>query len=139
MNYGLSYAQPCWDWNSITNFVLMRAPRDEIKVLKADIGLPVLEGFQPATGTPRGQRADWRFTLPDCKDIHVVEFDDHYLVHWDEVAPSCDPVEHLRRDAPNWYRVGTTAAGAGIGAAIGGKKGAVVGGLIGLLVGVFTS
>lgn len=126
-------------WAGIVRAVLRLRPRHDIRIPKILVSSPASAGFKRALGSPRGQQADWRLTLLDCRDVHAVEFEDHYLVHFDEVAPSCSVVEHMRRDAPGWYRVATTGVGAGIGAAIGGRKGAAVGALLGLVFGMATS
>lgn len=135
--WGLS--RPTIGWPDIVQAVLRRGPRQDIRVPKHSVNPPVTAGFKLAAGSPRGQRADWRLTLADCRDIHAVEFDTHFLVHFDEVAPSCNVVEHLRRDAPGWYRVATTGVGAGLGGVVGGRKGALVGAALGLLFGWATS
>ena len=49
---------------------------------------------------PDGQDADFRLPVADGRGLHLKLYDDCYLMHWDEVAPSVNPVGHLVQDAP---------------------------------------
>jgi len=129
-------------WVSVGRDVLALPPRQDLKVWKFEVEDPTKHAFEVSAGALRGQLADYRLTLSDCRCIHVVEYADHFLVHWDEVSPKCDLVEHARRDAPGYYVAGTTSVFAAIGAACAGKgnraEGAALGALVGLFFGVGT-
>jgi len=34
------------------------------------------------------------------------EYADRFLVHWDKIDPSGDPIGHLVQDAPHWIVIG---------------------------------
>ncbi|WP_170136164.1 hypothetical protein [Nannocystis exedens] len=90
-----------------------------IRLARASIVHPHMEGAVRSLGWPRGQIADWRFPpTPGCRGLHVHEYADRWEAHVDRVHPACDPLGHLQHDAPQIL--------------IGG--GALVGGLLGLLL-----
>jgi len=90
-------------WAQIISKVSSMQPHEKLKVDKSKIRHPAFSGFVRSVGSLNGQLADWEKTLPDGRRIHVVEFEDHYLVHWDRVSPLVDPVEHLKKDDPKFY------------------------------------
>lgn len=142
MEFELARADESGGWDDVSQSVLELAAREDLKVGKAGLGDPMLHGFERSAGTPRGQIADYRRTLENCRCIHALEFGDYYLVHWDEVSPKCSVPEHLRRDAPGAYVATGAAVFAAAGAGLAGKgnrlAGATVGGLVGLVVAVLT-
>ncbi len=64
---------------------------------------PSQAGATWSLGLWRGQTADWRWTLPDCRGLHAQDFGSSWQVHLDQVSPSCDLAEHVRRDVPRIY------------------------------------
>ena len=88
------------DWQLVFNRVLSMPPHTNIIVHK-----PCLppEGAIEAMGEPHGQLRDLEIPLSDGGRIHIVEFTNNYLVHWDRKSPSRDPIGHLREDASPLY------------------------------------
>jgi len=113
------------NWKSVVDTLSDHPYRTDFVVSRYDVVHPSrVHGFERSSGFPKGQFTDWRYTFPNCLDLHVREFSDRYEVHLDEVAPSCDVVEHVRVDAPEVY----AAMGAGFGAALGAASGKGLGG-----------
>ncbi len=92
-------------WNTIVQLVLKYPPHQDLKVDKSAVLHPLKEGFVRRIGELQGQIADFGRRLPDGRGVHIREFDDHFLVHWDKVDPS-DPIGHLVQDAPHWIGIG---------------------------------
>ena len=90
-------------WRAIVNAVLKLPKGVNVSISKRGLPHPRDCGFVRTLGSPKGQRADWELILPDGRRVHVLEFEDTYLIHWDEVSPLVDPINHLRKDAPKWY------------------------------------
>jgi hypothetical protein len=81
--------------------VLSLPPRTDLAVAKAGVSQPEEWGFEKSAGKPVGQLANYRLALEERDEgIHVKEYDDGYLVHWDEVDPSNGFLEHCLTDAP---------------------------------------
>lgn len=106
-----------------------------VSVPKAALPPPATAGFYRSVGLPRGQRADWRLALGDCRGVHLWDCGEFWLAHLDQVDPSCSVLEHSRRDAPGVFIAGAVALGAAAGGALGGGRGAAVGALLGGLLG----
>ncbi len=103
-----------------------------LRVPRSSVLHPLDAGFQYSIGLPRGQSADFRLTLPDCRGLHVQDFGTHYEAHVDVVDPACDLGEHLFEDAPG----ALVASAAGLGGLAGlavGRDGSAA--LVGVLVG----
>lgn len=108
-----------------------------VKFTKQRVPHPRDAGAELSFGLPLGQRADFRFPpAHDCTGLHVHEYDEAWVAHRDAVHPECDPVDHLRNDAPKTFILASAGVGAALGAALGkGSRGAVVAGVgVGLLV-----
>lgn len=59
--------------------------------------------FRRSIGEPKGQIADWRFTMPwDSRSVHAVEYIDRYEIHVDKYDPAKHPIMHLVNDAPKY-------------------------------------
>lgn len=88
-------------WWEIQNRVRQKPVHTDIKVSKASISHPQYSsGFYPHFGE-RICKGHWRKRLPDNKCLHVMEFENYYLVHWDWVDPALNPIGHLILDAPH--------------------------------------
>lgn len=90
------------DWNTIIKKVLGMDPGTNIFLRREDIA-PIPQCFFLAVGEQKGQLADWELPLENGGRIHVIEYPDYFLVHWDRVSPRRNPLKHLRVDAPHWY------------------------------------
>lgn len=81
-------------------------------------------------------------TVAELQDTLAERARNYYLVHWDEVSPSCSLIEHARKDAPGYYVGGSTAIGAIAGAVLSGKgkraQGAAIGAFAGFIFGFLT-
>jgi len=100
---------------------------------------PQVVGMTLSIGLPEGQVADYRYAFSDGSGVHVKDFGGHYQVHLDEVHPGVDPIEHLRRDAPEALIGGSVALGAIIGGIFGKSwqsalTGAAIAGLAGVIL-----
>jgi len=93
--------------DEVVRTVLRLLPHEELVVPKSKWRPP--PDAKKTFGELRGQIADWEITLEDGRRIHIVEFEDHYRIHWDIVSPHVDPLKHLRLDARYWYDVLVTA------------------------------
>jgi len=90
------------NWQLVFDEVLTLPPHENIEVGKPN---EPPENAKLAIGTLRGQLADWEIPLTGGGRIHIVEFANRYLVHWDRKRPSRDPIGHLREDSPNMYNL----------------------------------
>jgi len=88
-------------WNDVIHHVLKLSVHKDVKVVKSTVLNPLKQGFTRSLGDFRGQIADFRRPMPDGKSIHIQEFAEHFLVHWDWRDPSLDPIGHLVQDAPH--------------------------------------
>ena len=98
-------------WFSIEIMVLQRPCHEDIRIEKWEVQHPSAAGFSLSMGEPQGQKADYRKRLHDGRSLHVREFEDYYLVHWDNVDPSDNPIGHLLIDAPHWVMLGIIGLG----------------------------
>lgn len=92
-------------WISVESNVRQKPCHVDIRIEKHGIRHPSLAGFYLSTGEPKGQNADYRKCLQDSTSLHVREFDDYYLAHWDNYDPSVSFIGHLLVDAPHWVLV----------------------------------
>ena len=127
------------DWRRVLEALKAESPGTILRMPKNWLPHPEDAGAKRAIGMPMGQRADFRWRLSDCSGFHIRDFGSFYEAHIDQIDPSCDPVEHLRQDAPGGYVAGAAALGALFGLLLGGgKDAALVGAGLGTLVGVAT-
>lgn len=67
-----------------------------------------LPPLPPSTRVAMGSHIlnpQWEVPLQTGGRIHVVEYNNHYELHWDETSPLANPIAHLRKDSPEWYEV----------------------------------
>ncbi|ADL18478.1 hypothetical protein ASAC_0070 [Acidilobus saccharovorans 345-15] len=120
------------NWDDVVKVVLSMPPHRDLALLKSQLPSPRLSGFRRRwLSEPRGQRADWEKVMPDGRSVHVREYRDHYLVHWDIASPSRSALRHLVYDAPHWLIVAVAAAVTAISVLLGpGAKVGAAGGLM---------
>lgn len=114
-------------------------PRGEVVVVpRGGIAHPRAEGAARSLGWPRGQIADWRFPPTVlCRGLHVHEYADRWVAHLDRVHPRCDPIEHLRHDAPAVLVSGAALVGGLVGVLVGrGRRGLATGFVTGAALGL---
>lgn len=97
------------DWNQVFSS-LERSEKGKIIPVRKDLPHPASSGADRHFGFPRGQTADYRWKLVDCRSFHVQEFRDHWEAHIDQVDPRCDLAEHIRRDVPPRYLLASVIA-----------------------------
>lgn len=110
-----------------------------IRLARASIVHPSMEGAVRSRGWPRGQVADWRFPpTPVCRGLHVHEYADRWEAHLDRVHPDCDPLGHLQHDAPQILVGGGALVGGLLGLLLAGRRGRglAAGTTAGALVGI---
>ena len=124
----MNYAFKPFRWESTIAEVLQQPSGKDLVVEKWWMIHPLRAGFTRSFGLPQGERFQYRLLLEDGRrSVHVREYDDVYRVHWDQVDPRVDLIEHGRRDAPGVYVV---ACGA-VGWLVGGPGGALFASLVG--------
>ena len=101
-------------WVNTIDYVLSFPPHYDLSFSKFELPHPAQSGFVLRIGEQKGQIADYGTTVGDGHGIHILEFQDHYLVHWDEVDPSISPIDHIVKDAPQYIPL-LVVLGLGIG------------------------
>jgi hypothetical protein len=90
-------------WTANVNSVLCLPPYQEMRVSKFGATHPLQAGFvRTFIEESKNQLADYRKTLPDGRGIHIREFSDCYVIHWDKICPLAKPIEHIQQDAPQY-------------------------------------
>jgi len=92
-------------WGEIVLKVLRMDAHEDIVIPKYSVPNPVVVGFIETIGENKGQKKDYELTLLDGRRIHVREYEHCYKVHWDKISPLVNLIEHLRRDAPDWWKI----------------------------------
>jgi hypothetical protein len=113
-----------YGWSCVIEGVLHLSKHQDLKVMKGAVPHPLEVGFKASVGGPAGQRADYRLSLPDGRGIHVREYEDYYLVHWDGRDPSVDPIGHVMEDAPHLLAMPALAL-AGLIILVGARRGSL--------------
>lgn len=119
-------------WDDVIRVITSLPPHRDLAVPKGLVPHPAASGFRRRRlAEPRGQRSDWEVVLGDGRSVHVREYGDYYLVHWDWASPSRSALKHLLYDAPHWlaplFGFAVVAVGAAAGVA---DKVAAAGGLL---------
>lgn len=127
-------------WDSIIQGVLQKKAHENTILSKNGLSHPLNSGFRKAIGEPKGQLADYRLKLPDGKSVHVGDYSDMYSVHWDNIDPIVNALEHLRQDSPLYYLGVLTLMGVAIGSEVSKNKedGGFLGGVGGFILGSMT-
>lgn len=98
-------------WNYVVVEVLHQPCHTNLKVRKTEIAHPSRSSFYLSTGEPQGQLADYRKCLQDGRGLHIREYEEYYLIHWDKVDPS-NIIGHLielyraRKKCPPKQKIG---------------------------------
>jgi len=93
-------------WFVYENRVLQRSVHEDIRIEKVQIERPSSAGFIESIGDPQGQKNDYRKGLKDGRCLHIREYEDHFLLHWDKIDPIQNPIGHIITDAPHWIFIG---------------------------------
>lgn len=88
------------DWNQVLGQLANLPDHEIVSLPKWPIPHPLHAGAVEHVGLPRGQSADYRWKLRDCRGLHVQDFGDHWEAHIDLVDPRCDLVGHIEKDVP---------------------------------------
>jgi len=97
-------------WKNIVPYILLKSAHQDVEIAKSSVPHPLKEGFTIQIGDPWGQLADYGLRVQSGKGIHVREYANTYIVHWDNVDPLSDPIGHLVQDAPHWIIIGALAS-----------------------------
>ena len=90
-----------YSWGDVARAVLNLPEHIDLKVMKWSVPHPLEAGFREGLGDPVGQKANYRLALFDGRGLHVKEYDNYYLIHWDRWDPSIYPLRHIFEDAPH--------------------------------------
>ncbi len=90
---------------NLLKLILSLPPHQNVVVPKHMLRLEDLPVRRTLGELIPGKIADYEITLKDGRRIHILEFEDYYLIHWDRASPYVDPIKHLKEDAPHWYAV----------------------------------
>jgi hypothetical protein len=93
-------------WFVYENVVLQKPPHEDLRIEKMYVEHPSAEGYTESIGDPLGQKNDFRKGFEDGRGVHVREYEDHYLIHWDKIDPNQNPFGHIITDAPHWIVIG---------------------------------
>ncbi|MFI5449778.1 MAG: hypothetical protein ACHQ03_08455 [Candidatus Bathyarchaeia archaeon] len=86
-------------WTVNVNSVLLLQSHQKMTISKFGSTNPSKAGFvRTYIEESENQISDYRRTLPDGRGIHVREFSDCYVIHWDKVCPLVNPIEHINQD-----------------------------------------
>ena len=105
-------------WRNILNYVLTLPAHQDIAISKHGSPHPLQVGFAFRLGEARGQMADYGVTVSDGRGIHIMEYQDVYLLHWDKADPLTNPIGHILQDAPHYLRILGVLAAAFAGIAL---------------------
>lgn len=92
-------------WNVIIEIVLSNPAHTDVRISKLEVPHPLVAGFVKHFGDLAGQIADYRFPLPDGREVHIKEYGEYYSTHWDHSSAIRNPFGHLLRDATHWVSV----------------------------------
>lgn len=84
-------------WSAVALAVMALPQHGRLLVPRDRVPHPAAAGLYRSRGLARRCR-HYRHRLPDGRGLHVHEFADRYVVHWDAVDPSVSLVRHFLRD-----------------------------------------
>ncbi|HKM76778.1 MAG TPA: hypothetical protein VJZ32_10195 [Candidatus Bathyarchaeia archaeon] len=102
-------------WENWVTFVRLSKPAHENTFIPKDTCVhPSQAGFVSSLGDSEYSVPHYRLGLPDGSGIHVAEYSDGYLIHWDYVDPGINLVGHIQYDAPQYLPLLNAAISIGI-------------------------
>jgi hypothetical protein len=103
------------DWKGIINYVRITQPAHVNTFVQKGLYVhPLEDGFIPSFGDSKNLVPHFRKSLPDGSGIHVLEYSDGYLLHWDYVDAITDPLGHIKQDAPQYLPLMNAVIGFGV-------------------------
>lgn len=84
-------------WQGIALAALALPRHEKLVVARAGVPHPKESGLYPSIGLAQKCR-HYRKALPDGRGLHVHEYADRFVVHWDAVDPSVSVVRHFLHD-----------------------------------------
>jgi hypothetical protein len=104
-----------WNWTGIINCVRMTLPAHQnLQVSKQPYVHPLQDGFALSIGDSKDLVPHYRKSLSDGSGIHILEYSDCYLIHWDFVDAVTNPIGHIHQDAPQYVPLMNLAIGLGV-------------------------
>jgi hypothetical protein len=84
-------------WQGITLTALALPRHEKLVVSRTGVPHPRDSGLYASIGLAQKCR-HYRKALPDGRGLHVHEYADRFVVHWDAVDPSISVVRHFLED-----------------------------------------
>jgi hypothetical protein len=89
------------DWKGIISYVRTSQPAHVNTFVQKELYVhPLQDGFILSFGDSKDPIPHYRKTLPDGSGVHVLEYSNGYLLHWDYVDAITNPIGHIQFDAP---------------------------------------
>jgi hypothetical protein len=99
-------------WRAVLETVLSTPAHTDLSFPKLHLPHPTfVDGFVKHFGSLAGKR-HYRLPLPDGREVHVKEYAEMFMAHWDNFSAIRNPLGHLLKDAPFWMRGGLLPAAA---------------------------
>jgi hypothetical protein len=99
-------------WKAVLEMVLCTPAHTDLSFPKLHLAHPsIVNGFVKHFGSLAGKR-HYRLPLSDGREVHVKEYAEMFMAHWDNFSAVRNPLGHLLKDAPFWMRGGLLPAAA---------------------------
>src|ERR1041385_5769511 len=89
--------EPNTPWQAVALAALALPRHDKLVVPRDRVPHPSEAGLYPSVGLAQNCR-HYRHALPDGRGLHVHEYADRFVVHWDAVDPSVSVLRHVLHD-----------------------------------------
>jgi hypothetical protein len=89
--------EPKTAWQGIALAALALPRHEKLVVARDGVPHPRESGLYPSIGLAQKCR-HYRKALPDGRGLHVHEYADRFVVHWDAVDPSVSVLRHFLED-----------------------------------------
>lgn len=93
-----------YSWDEVADIALSYPVHTDILV-GFDMVPEFPDYFEKIRADKDGQKANYGYSLPDKRGIHIKVYDGYYKVHWDKKSSLTDPLGHLYHDAPHWIAI----------------------------------